>query len=113
MNRGDRVAAADDDGRAALRRIGDGARDSHGALLESLLLEDAHRAVPDDRLRVLDFVGEEGDRLRADVESDEARVCELDGDSLAAVQRVVAVNDLMVCRKNQLDAFRLGAHLYL
>src|SRR5205085_9885887 len=69
MNRGDRVAAADDDGRAAFGRLGDGARDAYSALVEALLLEDAHRAVPDDRLRVFDFAGEEYDRFLADVEA--------------------------------------------
>src|SRR5215204_2892937 len=104
MDGGDRVAAADDDRRAIRGRIGHRARDAYGSLFKTLLLEDAHRAVPDDGLRALQLVREERDRLAADVQTDKSLVGELDGDGLAAVKRVVAVHDLMVGGENEFDS---------
>src|SRR6185369_5896161 len=65
----DRVAAADDRVRA---RIRDRVRDRHGAGGEALPFEDAHRAVPEDRLRRLDACAVPLARLRPNVEAHHA-----------------------------------------
>src|SRR5690349_3371457 len=57
LDRRGAVAAADDgDGVALLRCVGDGLGNLLGAVLEWLLLEHAHRPVPDDRAGLGDLV---------------------------------------------------------
>merc|ERR1719387_1916328 len=57
-----RVAAADDALVALRRRLGDGLEHGLGALGEGIELEDARRAVPDDRLRLEHLLAEERHR---------------------------------------------------
>src|SRR5919199_2072762 len=69
LDGGDRVAAPDDARGTSLAGRGDGASDAFGAPGESLDLEDAHRAVPEDGLRARDALLEEPDGARTDVEA--------------------------------------------
>src|SRR3954453_7240836 len=82
LDRADGVAAADDRVGAGVRhRVGDGLR----AVGEARELEDAHRAVPEDRLRGRDDRREALAAARADVEP------------LPAVRHVEVIDDLQLC----------------
>src|SRR5437764_3778621 len=70
LQRGDRVAAADDDRRAGSGSLADRMADSARAGGELWHLEDPHRPVPDDRLRGADSVREEPPRGGTDVDAD-------------------------------------------
>src|SRR5829696_6228229 len=67
---GRRVAATDD---RQAGDLGEGLRDGAGALGEGIGLEDPHRAVPEDRLRVGQGRGEGATGLGADVEAEAVR----------------------------------------
>ena len=64
-----RVASAGDGDGARARGVGHGPRDGHGAGVEGLGLERAHRAVPDHLPRRANRVGELRHAARADVEA--------------------------------------------
>ncbi len=66
VHRGERVAAAD---HRCSGRVGDRVRHRLGARREGVDLEDAHRAVPEDRLRARRFGGVGLRRLGSDVEA--------------------------------------------
>ena len=95
------VAAADDRNRAGFRdRLGD----RLGADCEGVELEHAHRAVPDDRARVLDRVREQLDGLGADVHAHHVvrQLASLVNDRLGVRAEVVAAHG--VDRQQELDA---------
>ena len=110
LDRGDRVAAADDRRAAVRLDRRDRVADAVGALGERRELEAAHRAVPDDRLGALDGLAEERDRLRTDVKAHPAvRDVALDRLHLD-VGRVLRLRELVrddaVDRQEDLDALR-------
>src|SRR4051812_10147786 len=66
LDGGGAVAAADDRGSTVLLRgVGHRLGDGYRAVLEGLLLEYAHGAVPDDGFRLADFLGVDAAGLRA------------------------------------------------
>src|SRR5699024_1803232 len=101
LNRSRRVAAADERDRAGRRdRLGD----VPGADGEGIELKYAHRAVPDNRARVLDSVREQLDGLRADVHAHHVfrQLASLVNNRLCIRAKVVAAH--RVDREQQLDA---------
>ena len=102
LERGDRVAAADDRDRAVVAADRD--RDLLGAVLEGRHLEHAHRAVPEDRLAVGDRALEQLDGRGTDIEPHH-----VGGDLLAADDAGLGVGgdcvgDDEVDRQHEVDA---------
>ena len=99
VDRGHRVAAADHRERG---RLGHRARQRHGAGGERRLLEDAHRAVPHDRLGALEHGGEALDAQRAEVQPhllgrDVARPTPRDRDGLSRPAATTASTGSTIC----------------
>ncbi|EGJ78227.1 putative phosphoglycerate kinase [Streptomyces sp. Tu6071] len=108
---GGRVAAPDHGEALAVdERLGDGA----GAVGEVGVFEDAHRAVPEDGLRVGELGGVARLALGADVEADAVRRDGVGGDGLVLGGRLglqvgEAARDDDVAREHELDALLGGA----
>ena len=110
FDRGDGVTTTDDGDTV---EVGEGVRDGEGSLGEGIHLEDAHRAVPDDGLALVEFGLEALDRVRTDVETHPALRNVVNGDDLRVGVRGELVGDDDVRREQELDAlgFSLGHEL--
>ena len=105
LHRGNRITAADDGGSL---HSGDGLGDRVRAGREGVDLEDAHRTIPDDGLRVGNCRGVRGDRRRSDVDAhpvSNGRVAYLE--HFVRRARLELRRDDMVGRQQQRDAARL------
>ena len=105
LNRSGRIAAADDRDGAAL---GHGRGDRDGAVRKPRELRNAHRAVPDNRARVLQRVSKELLGLGSDVETHPAV-----GNLVARDLLIIAVGSVLVAhavvdRDHEFDALGLG-----
>merc|ERR1719409_1295985 len=107
FDRGDGVTTTNDGDTV---EVGEGVRDGEGSLGEGIHLEDAHRAVPDDGLALVEFGLEALDRVRTDVETHPALRNVVNGDDLRVGVRGELVGDDDVRREQELDAlgFSLG-----
>jgi hypothetical protein len=76
------IATTDDHDRAPIGGFGDSASDTDCALVEWWFFEHAHRAVPNDRLRIFQSVRKVHHRLDTDVHARVSSVREFDWDSL-------------------------------
>ncbi len=104
IDRGSGIAAADDRSAFALRA---GARNGFGALCESVHLENAHRAVPDDGLRFADRVAVDLRGLLADVEALIAIGHRVEGNGHVLGIRCEFLADNAVDGEKHFDALRL------
>mmetsp|Transcript_22929 Transcript_22929/g.52931 ORF Transcript_22929/g.52931 Transcript_22929/m.52931 type:complete len:205 (+) Transcript_22929:430-1044(+) len=106
----DRIAAADDGAAAGTRELGERVSNIERALGESLELEYAHRAVPDDGLAVGELLLDHLGRLGAVVEPHPALWNRLDRDGLCSGIGGELVRDNNVRRQDEIDAL-LGRDL--
>src|SRR5688500_5832144 len=108
-----RITAADNNDSTTVSGFGDGMRHTNRSFIEWRLFEYTHRAIPNDRARVLDGVAKVLDGFDPDVHAGVPGVRKLNRDRfryyLVAFDRLVTVDDLMICRQKKLNAGRLSS----
>ena len=96
FDRRDGIPAADYRDRSVISCFCNGLCDRDRALVEGLFLEHPHRAVPYDRFRAVQGICKNGRGFNTDVEADVARIREINRNRLLRVERIGAVNYLMI-----------------